>query len=87
MKKLSKKEAQEIVQEFFDNSQRIEPSQVKKMKTLAMTHRIRLGEYRKKFCKKCYVDLTLGTVKILGKNKKVVCGVCRTINKWIIKKD
>ena len=87
MKKLSKKEAQEIVQEFFDNSQRIEPSQVKKMKTLAMAHRIRLGEYRKKFCKKCYVNLTLGTVRISKSSKQVICGVCRTINKWIIKKD
>ncbi len=86
MKKLSKKEAQEIVQEFFEN-QRIEPSRVKKIKTLAMNHRIRLGEYRKKFCKKCYVDLTLGTVRLNKKHKQVICGVCGTVNKWIIKKD
>ena len=87
MKKLNRKDAQVIVQEFFDNSQRIEPSQVKKMKTLAMTHRIRLGEYRKKFCKKCYVDLTLGTVRVNNGSKILTCGVCGTINKWIIKKD
>ncbi len=85
MKKIGRKEAQEIVEEFFDNSQRMEPSKVKKMKSFAMTHRIRLGEYRKRFCKKCYVDLNLGTVRVGKKSKQVICGVCKTVNKWTLK--
>ena len=84
MKKLSRKEVQEIVQRYFEN-ERIEPSQVKKMKTLAMSHNLRLKEYRKKFCKKCYVDLSLGNVRINNGKKQVVCGVCGTTNRWIIK--
>ncbi|MGV8142494.1 MAG: hypothetical protein ACP5NS_02545 [Candidatus Pacearchaeota archaeon] len=87
MKKLSRKEAQSIVEEFFDNSQRIEPAKVKKMKSFAMTHRIRLGEYRKRFCKKCYVDLSLGRVRLNKKHKQVTCGVCGAINRWAIKKN
>jgi len=84
MKKLGKKEAQEIVQKFFEN-ERLDPAAVKKIKTLAMAHRIRLKEYRKRFCKKCYADLTLGRVRISKTHKQVICGVCGSVNRWALR--
>lgn len=84
MKKLSRKEAQEAVQKFFNNG-RLEPLSVKKMKTLAMAHRIRLKEYRKRFCKKCYVDLKLGRVRVTKTHKQVICGVCGSANRWALR--
>ena len=83
MKKLTKKEAQAAVEKFFEN-ERLDPAAVKKMKTLAMAHRIRLGSLRKRFCKKCYVDLRLGRVRISKKHKQVVCGVCGTVQRWML---
>ena len=84
MKKLSKKEAQEIVEKFFE-SERLDPASVKKIKKMAMANRIRLGNYRKRFCKKCCVDLRLGRVRITKTNKQVTCGVCGIVNRWKIK--
>ena len=84
MKKLNKKEAQRVVQEYFEN-ERIDPISMKKIKTLAMAHRIRLKEYRKKFCKKCYADLKLGRVRVSKTHKQVICGVCGMTNRWALK--
>ena len=81
MKKLSKQEALEAVEKFFD-SERLDPASVKKIKTMAMANRIKLGEYRKRFCKKCYVDLRMGQVRISGQRKQVTCGVCGTVQRW-----
>ena len=83
MKKLSKKEAQEAVQKFFENES-LDPASVKKIKTLAMANRIRLKEYRKRFCKKCYADLKLGRVRISKTHKQVLCGICGTANRWAL---
>jgi len=84
MKKLSRKEAQETVQKFFEN-ERLDPAAVKKIKTLAMVHRIRLKEYRRSFCKKCYADLKLGRVRVTKMHKQVLCGVCGTANRWALR--
>ncbi|MEK6846916.1 MAG: hypothetical protein AABY16_02005 [Nanoarchaeota archaeon] len=83
MKKLSKKEAQETVQEFFEN-ERLDPAAVKKIKNLAMAHRIKLKEYRKRFCNKCYADLMLGRVRVSKTHKQVICGVCGAVNRWAL---
>ncbi len=84
MKKISKKEALEAVEGFFEN-ERIDPVAVKKIKNLAMAHRIRLKECRKKFCKKCYVDLKLGRVRVSKTHKQIICGICGTTNRWTLK--
>ncbi len=84
MKKISKKEALEAVEEFFENA-RLDPAAVKKIKGLAMAHRIRLKEYRKKFCKKCYADLKLGRVRVSKTHKQVICGICGATNRWVMK--
>ncbi len=84
MKKIGKKEAMEAVEEFFEN-ERLDPAAVKKIKNLTMAHRIRLKEYRKRFCKICYADLKLGRVRISKLHKNIICGICGTTNRWTLK--
>lgn len=84
MKKLSKTETENLVQNFFENK-RIDSVAVKKIKNMAMANRVRLKQYRKLFCKKCCVDLNLGRVRIKNSQKKVICGICGTTNRWSLK--
>ena len=51
-KKLSRQEIQGKINEVF--SKNSSPKEIKKIKKLAMSKNIKLGDYRKKFCKKCY---------------------------------
>lgn len=50
--KLSKQETEKKINEIF--SQNPSSKEIKKIKKLAMSRNIKLGELRKKFCKKCY---------------------------------
>jgi len=84
MKKLSKTEAEKEIKEFFKNIQNKSPKEIKKIKKLAMRHNIKLGELRKKFCKKCYFS----RLKILGiknKTKRIICKSCGEISRWKMK--
>ncbi len=49
---LSRKEAQEKIDEFF-LKEKFTAEEAKKAKRLAMKFNIKLGKYRKEFCKKC----------------------------------
>lgn len=79
-KKLSKKQAQEKIQEFFQTSN-FKPEELKKIKRLAMKYRIRLGTLRKKFCKKCLNSLK-GKTRITKTHKTVICKNCQAKNKF-----
>ena len=82
MKKgLSKKEAEKKIENFFKN-ENLDAEQVKKIKKLAMKHHILLGNYRKRFCKKCFSDLRRGSMRIKGMYKSVECLKCREKNRW-----
>ena len=83
MRDLSRKEVLEKIERVFGEKE-ISSKEVKKIKTIAMAHRIRLKEYRKRFCKKCYVDLKLGRVRVSKTHKQVICGICGTVNRWKI---
>ncbi len=85
MKHNSRAETIEKIKLFFEKDE-LEAPEVKKIKTLAMTHRIRLGEYRKRFCKKCYSDLKNADIRINKKYKQLTCKKCNVINRGIIKK-
>ena len=54
---LSRREAQEEIDEFFRQKKTFDEKKVRKMKRLAMKYNIKLGPYRKFFCKKCFADL------------------------------
>jgi len=84
MKKISKTNAKEKIEEFFKNIKDKESRDVRKIKRLAMHHNIKLGDKRKKFCKKCYSP----KLKVKGvKNniKTVECLTCGNISRWRIK--
>lgn len=86
MKKLSKKEAEETIKEFFSNIKNKTPLEVRKIKKLSMRCSLKLGELRKEFCKKCLTPYS-GEEKIGVKDKKksVACKKCNYINRWKIK--
>ena len=83
MKKLtSKSEAQLLIQEFFKKDE-FSPIEVKKIKRLAMKYKIRLGNYRKEFCKKCLTKLN-GKTRISKSYKSIECKNCGFTNKFKI---
>ena len=84
MKKLSKTEARKEIEEFFKDVKNKSPKEIKKIKKFAMKNSIKLGDKRKKFCKKCFS----GKLKVIGvknKIKRVRCGECGYVMKWKIK--
>ncbi|MCH7567799.1 MAG: hypothetical protein IIA87_00085 [Nanoarchaeota archaeon] len=82
-KHISKAEAQEKIDEFFRQKE-LDAKYVKKIKRLAMKYNIKLGKYRKRFCKKCFSDLKKGKVRITKTHKIVECRKCGERNKFRI---
>jgi RNase P subunit RPR2 len=83
IKKLSRKEALEKIDNFFRQTE-LHPNDVKKIKRLAMKYNLKLGKYRRRFCKKCLNDLRSGRIRVTKCYKTVVCGVCWERNRWKI---
>lgn len=82
--KLTKKQAEEKIKDFFKNIKRKKPEEIKKIKRLAMHYNIKLGEKRKKFCKFCFSPKL--KVKKIKKGIKIVeCENCGKISRWKIK--
>ncbi len=87
-KKTNKEEAKFAIESFFKNTKDKNPKDVKKIKKLAMSHNIKLGEERKKFCKNCNNIFVLGKnceIKINKKTKSIKCLNCDFINRWKLK--
>lgn len=61
--------------------------EVKKIKRLAMHNKIKLGELRKKFCKKCYslFKSTNCEVRVKKGFKIVKCLKCGNVSKYKLK--
>lgn len=78
---MNKKEAGEFIEEFFKSKHSRE--EVKKIKKLAMSYQIKLGDKRKKFCKKCY-SMNLKFLGIKNKIKRVKCEDCGNVMRWKI---
>ena len=80
-------EAQEKVDEFFSNKEELEPKYIEKIKRLAMRYNIKLGKYRRRFCKKCFADLDYNhkKIRVTKKHGIVECKKCEFENKWKIK--
>ena len=87
MEKITRDEKRKIVDEFFKNIQGKTPSEIKKVKNLAMRHNIPLGEKRKLFCKKCFVSFSPKNHKLrIKKGKKtIVCEKCGYVARLKIK--
>jgi len=83
-KKLSKREIQEIINQILDSNP--SPKDVKKAKRLAMSKNIKLGDLRKKFCKKCYSFFNNNNCEIRIKKpfKIIKCKKCGYISRYKI---
>lgn len=81
-KELGKTEAINKINEFF--KEKHDKEQVRKIKKLAMSHRIKLGNLRKKFCKKCY-GMRISVKGIKNKIKTMKCEDCGNLMRWRVK--
>jgi len=77
--KLSKSEAKEKIDSFFRRKS-FAPEDVRKTKRLAMKFNIKLGNYRKMFCKKCS-SMLKGKLRVNKGWKSVSCSVCGFLNR------
>ena len=84
MKKLTRAETEKEIEDFFKNIDSKTPKEIKKIKRLSMKHNIKLGNLRKKFCKKCYSP-RLKVKSIKKKIKTVRCESCGYISRWRLK--
>jgi RNase P subunit RPR2 len=82
---LSKKEIEEKIKAVFSGNP--SPKEIKKIKALAMSKNIKLGGYRKKFCKNCYslFDSENSQNRIKNGLKIMKCKNCGHITRWKIK--
>lgn len=83
-KKISRREVLEKIDDFFKGSGEFKPKDVRKIKRLAMAYNIKLGKYRKLFCKKCFADLRKEKVRVKNGFKSVECGECKAGMRWRI---
>ncbi len=83
-KTLSRTEAQEEINAFFGKGSEFSVEKVRKIKRLAMKYNIKLGYYRRLFCKKCFSFLK-GKTRVTKTHKIVECGKCGAVNKQRIR--
>lgn len=76
---MKKEEVSGKIENFFKSKQDAE--KVRKIKKLAMSHQIKLGDKRKLFCKKCY-SMNLKVLGIKKGIKRVICKDCDCISRW-----
>lgn len=79
---ISKSDAKKKIEEFFEK-EKFSAAEVKKIKRLAMKFNIKLGSYRRKFCKKCLSKLE-GKIRINKNYKNVECRNCGFLNRFRI---
>ena len=82
--KLTKQEAGKEIEKFFKEINKKTGKEIKKIRRLAMSHSIKLGEKRKKFCKKCF-STKLKVKSIKRGIKTVECKKCGSLFRWQIK--
>ena len=84
-KSISRPEAEKIIGEFFGNIKDKSSNDVKKIKRLAMSYKIKLGERRKLFCKKCLMPYKIPRIRVKDKVKAIKCGSCGSTSRWRMK--
>ena len=71
---LSRQQAQEEINNFF-KKENYSSKEVRKVKKLAMKFNIKLREYKKNYCKKCYSKLK-DKIKLNKYYKNIKCSSC-----------
>jgi len=77
---LTRAQAQEAINKFF-NKPSFTKEELKKIKRIAMKFNIKLGNYRKLFCKKCLSQLK-GRIRITKTHKTITCEKCSHKNRF-----
>lgn len=86
--KLSKTEAEQRIKDFFSHIKHKTPEEIKKIKRLAMSCKIKLGDKRKLFCKKCLNPYARdSSANIKNGFVAILCGKCGFKNRWRLKKE
>ncbi len=81
-KKIFRGDVQKKIEEFFRRED-FTSEGIRKIKRLAMKYNIKLGSYRRKFCKKCLAKLK-GKTRVGRVYKSVECENCGYRNKFRI---
>jgi len=84
-KSISKKDVEKQIESFFLEIKKKTSEDIKKIKRLAMSYKIKLGEKRKLFCKKCLMPYKNPKIRIKNKTKIVICENCGFTARWKIK--
>ena len=85
MKKVSKKDAQKQVEDFFLDIKNKTPRKIKKIQNLSKNNNLKLGNKRKSFCKKCLNPYNNSKTRISRGIKSVECKNCGYKSRWKIK--
>jgi len=83
--RISKTEAKKQIDEFFLKILDKNKKEVKKIKRLAMKHKIPLGEYRKTFCKKCLNPYLGPSISVKKGFINITCDNCENKSRWKVK--
>lgn len=84
-KKISKTEAKQQIEEFFENIKGKSPEDIKKIKKLAMKYKIPLKEKRKLFCSNCLSPHKNPSIRVKDGLIRINCGKCGHTSRWRIK--
>ena len=85
MKKISKKEAQKEIEDFFSDIRDKTPNEIKKIQKIAKNHNLKFGKFRKTFCKKCLNPYKNPKIRINKGIKSIECKNCGYKSRWKIK--
>lgn len=86
-KTLSKTEAEKQIEEFFHHIKEKKPQEIKKMQRLAMSYKIKLGERKKTFCKKCLHPYIEPSIRIKNDRITLTCENCGKVVRWKFTED
>ena len=81
-KTILKFEAQDKINDFFKKDF-FSSDEMRKIKRIAMKYKIKLGAYRKLFCKKCLYKLK-GKIRVTKTHKTIICEKCGFKNRFKI---
>ena len=84
-KTISKTEAKQQIEEFFENIKSKSPEEVQKIKKLAMKYKIPLKDKRKLFCKNCLNPHKNPSIRVKNDLIRINCGECNYTSHWKIK--
>ena len=85
--KFSKSEAEAKIKDFFSHIKHKTPEEIRKIKKLAMSRKIKLGDKRKLFCKKCLAPFVKSSISIKKGFLTIECNNCNYKSRWKLKDE